>query len=57
MPYLRQLEAAGFSPEQLDQAGVRAGASRMRYRALREAVELQGLTPLEALQVMEHRPT
>ena len=57
MPYLRQLEAAGFSPEQLDRAVVLAGASRMRYQALCEAVKLQGLTPMEALQALECRPT
>ena len=46
MPYMRQLEAAGFREELLDRAVALAGADRMRYRRLCSAVTEQGLLPL-----------
>lgn len=51
--YLRQLEAAGFQAELLDQAVALAGARRMVYAALCSAVEEQGLPPAEALRSVE----
>ena len=53
MPYMRQLEAAGFREELLDRAVALAGADRMRYRRLCSAVTEQGLLPREAIAALE----
>ena len=50
---IRRLEAAGFHEETLDRAIAFAGASRLRYRALCQAVEERGMTPAEALRAAE----
>lgn len=53
MPYLQKLETIGFSEELLDRAIVVAGANRLRYTALYEAVAQEGLAPVEALELLE----
>ena len=51
--HIRQLEAAGFTEEILDRAIALAGANRLAYQMLHQAVTLQGLSPAEALRVLE----
>lgn len=50
----RKLHAAGFRDELLDQAVVLAGARRLVYSALYNAVTVQGMSPEEALQAVEN---
>lgn len=50
---VRRLEAAGFRQETLDRAITFAGANRLRYRTLFQAVACQGMTPEEALRAAE----
>ncbi len=52
MEELRQLERLGFAEETLDRAVAMAGASRLAYRMLHQAVA-QGRTPAEALGDVE----
>lgn len=52
MEHMRQLEAMGFTGETLDRAISAAGASRMAYQALYQAVENQGMSPEEALHTL-----
>lgn len=52
MEHMRQLEAMGFAGETLDRAISAAGASRMSYQALYQAVESQGMSPEEALRTL-----
>ena len=51
--HIRQLEAAGFTEEILDRAIALAGANRLAYQMLHQAVTLRGLSPAEALRVLE----
>ena len=53
MPYMQQLEAAGFREELLDRAVALAGADRLIYRRLCSAVTENGLRPVEALSALE----
>ena len=53
MPYMRQLEAAGFREELLDRAVALAGADRLIDRRLCSAVTENGLRPVEALSALE----
>lgn len=50
---VQRLYAAGFRDELLDRAVVLAGARRLVYSALYDAVMIQGMTPEEALQSVE----
>lgn len=50
---IRQLEAAGFSGGILDRAIVLAGANRLAYQMLHQAVTCRGLTPADALRSLE----
>lgn len=51
--HMRRLEAMGFAGETLDRAIAAAGASRLAYLALAQAVEDRGMSPAEALGVLE----
>lgn len=53
MQHIRQLEAMGFAEEQLDRAVAAAGANRLFYQRLCRAVKEQGLSPAEALRMVE----
>ena len=53
MPFMRQLEAAGFQEELLDRAVTLAGADRMLYRRLCNAVFEEGMMPQEAIHALE----
>ena len=53
--HIRQLEAAGFREDLLDRAVALCGASRLIYEGLYNAVVRQGLSPEEAIRIMEHR--
>ena len=53
MPFMRQLEAAGFQEELLDRAVALAGADRMLYRRLCNAVFEEGIMPQEAIHALE----
>jgi hypothetical protein len=50
---IRQLEAAGFSGGILDRAIALAGANRLAYQMLHQAVTCRGLTPADALRSLE----
>lgn len=49
----QRLHTVGFRDELLDHAVALAGARRLVYRALYDAVTTQGMTPEEALQAVE----
>lgn len=51
--HMRQLEAMGFTGETLDRAIAAAGASRLAYLTLIRAVANQGMSPAEALHILE----
>ena len=51
--HIRQLESAGFSEETLDRAIALAGADRLAYQMLHQAVIRQGLSPVEAVRSLE----
>ena len=51
--HIRQLEAVGFSAEVLDRAVALAGADRLTYQMLHQAVTSRGLTPADALRTLE----
>lgn len=51
--HMRRLEAMGFSGETLDRAIAAAGASRLAYLELIRTVEDRGMSPAEALGVLE----
>ncbi len=50
---IRQLESVGFCEETLDRAIALAGANRMAYQLLRQAVADRGLTPVDAVRSLE----
>lgn len=50
---IRQLELLGFSEDTLDRAIALAGADRLAYQLLHQAVTDGGLTPLAAVQSLE----
>lgn len=52
-PYLRKLEAAGYTGELLDRAVVLAGGNRLLYQRLWKAVDEQCMTPAAALHALE----
>lgn len=54
--HMRQLETVGFTGEILDRAIAAAGASRLAYQALIQAVSNQGMSPAEALHTLEGTP-
>ncbi len=49
----QRLHAVGFRDELLDRAVALAGARRLVYKALLNAVAAQDMTPEEALQAVE----
>lgn len=51
--HIRQLEAVGFTEEVLDRAIALAGANRLAYQMLHQAVTSQGLTPADAVRSLE----
>ena len=51
--HIRQLEAAGFTEEILDRAIALAGANRLAYQMLHQAVISRGLTPADAVRFLE----
>lgn len=51
--HIRQLEAAGFAEETLDRAIALAGANRLAYQMLHQAVTSRGLTPADAVRFLE----
>ena len=51
--HIRQLEAAGFTEEILDRAIALAGANRLAYQMLHQAVISRGLTPADAGRFLE----
>ena len=51
--HIRQLEAIGFTEENLDRAIALAGANRLAYQMLRHAVTSRGLSPADALRSLE----
>ena len=51
--HIRQLEAAGFTEETLDRAIALAGANRLAYQMLHQAVTSRGLTPADAVRFLE----
>ena len=51
--HICQLESIGFAEETLDRAIALAGADRLAYQMLHQAVTLRGLSPAEALHVLE----
>ena len=51
--HIRQLEAIGFSAEILDRAIALAGANRLAYQTLHQAVTSRGLSPADALRALE----
>lgn len=50
---MRKLEALGFREDTLYRAVALAGASRVAYAALYQAVTSMGLTPEAAIQAVE----
>lgn len=53
IPFMRELEAAGFQGELLDRAVALAGANRLLYRRLCSAVSEGGMVPRDALDAVE----
>lgn len=53
MQQIQQLEAVGFAEELLDRAVAAAGANRLFYQELCRAVKEKGLSPAEALNLVE----
>ena len=51
--HIRQLEAIGFTEENLDRAIALAGANRLAYQMLHHAVTSRGLSPADALRSWE----
>ena len=51
--HIRQLEAIGFTEENLDRAIALAGANRLAYQMLHHAVKSRGLSPADALRSLE----
>ena len=51
--HIRQLEAAGFTEEILDRAIALAGANRLAYQMLHQAVTSRGMTPADAVRSLE----
>ena len=51
--HIRQLEAIGFTEENLDRAIALAGANRLAYQMLHHAVTSRGLSPADALRSLE----
>ena len=51
--HIRQLEAIGFTEENLDRAIALAGANRLAYQMLNHAVTSRGLSPADALRSLE----
>ena len=51
--HVRQLEAVGFTEENLDRAIALAGANRLAYQMLHHAVTSRGLSPADALRSLE----
>ena len=51
--HIRQLEAVGFAEETLDRAIALAGANRMAYQMLHQAVSGRGMTPADAVRSLE----
>ena len=51
--HIRQLEAIGFTEENLDRAIALAGANRLAYQMLHHAVTSRGLRPADALRSLE----
>ena len=51
--HIRQLEAVGFTEENLDRAIALAGANRLAYQMLHHAVTSRGLSPADALRSLE----
>lgn len=48
-PYMKKLEATGYTGELLDRAVVLAGGNRLLYQQLLEAVDQLRMTPVDAL--------
>ena len=51
--HIRQLEAIGFTEETSDRAIALAGANRLAYQMLHEAVAGRGMSPADALRSLE----
>ena len=51
--HIRQLEAIGFTEENLDRAIALAGANRLAYQMLHHAVTSRGLSPADARRSLE----
>lgn len=51
--HIRQLEDAGFTNETLERAIALAGANRLAYQMLHQAVTSRGLTPADAVRSLE----
>ena len=51
--HIRQLEAIGFTEENLDRAIALAGANRLAYQMLHHAVTSRRLSPADALRSLE----
>ena len=51
--HIRQLEAIGFTEENLDRAIALAGANRLAYQMLHHAVTSRGLSPADSLRSLE----
>ena len=51
--HIRQLEAIGFTEENLDRAIALAGANRLAYQMLHHAVTSRGLSPADGLRSLE----
>ena len=51
--HIRQLKAIGFTEETLDRAIALAGANRLAYQMLHQAVTSRGMTPADAVRSLE----
>ena len=51
--HIRKLESVGFTEETLDRAIALAGADRLAYQMLHQAVMRRGLSPADALRSLE----
>ncbi|MCF2665239.1 hypothetical protein JQM66_11850 [Oscillibacter valericigenes] len=51
--HIRQLKAIGFTKETLDRAIALAGANRLAYQMLHQAVTSRGMTPADAVRSLE----
>ena len=51
--HIRQSKAIGFTEETLDRAIALAGANRLAYQMLHQAVTSRGMTPADAVRSLE----